>query len=382
MVNESIPSAQLESRIQQPCGKTNTIYNKRFSLAVQMLMLTTSAWSQAHWYNVRNRGSAYPPEIVRRDDLVERPVSSSMTELFNFSTESLPRHSPWHDTYKAVPNSVCLYVFVLRVFANRILLSWRSISRPPNSLWSSPTQKLTRSWWSRTWLMGRSAMSLLTLTHCSYVAWPCFWPVCLSLCLCLCPCLSQGFLITNREIVSEDIEDFEFTPKPEYEGPFTVFNEPDEASETARCSVTAAKHRAFSVCLAFRLKEIFITTIWIVNSARRLLLFRDGSNTSMRPNPTFLSPITGTSSTGESEGKNHQNNTVCGKSVVQGHFGINHKMHSCRSVCWFLLFLHLTSHDQVTCLDSSFLWFAYLNLVYLNLQLINLQCPRQPWPKG
>lgn len=40
----------------------------------------------------------------------------------------------------------------------------------------------------------------------------------------------QGFLITNREIVSEDIEDFEFTPKPEYEGPFTIFNEPDEVS--------------------------------------------------------------------------------------------------------------------------------------------------------
>ncbi|KAH0625488.1 hypothetical protein JD844_015027, partial [Phrynosoma platyrhinos] len=39
----------------------------------------------------------------------------------------------------------------------------------------------------------------------------------------------QGYLITNREIVSEDIEDFEFTPKPEYEGPFCVFNEPDEA---------------------------------------------------------------------------------------------------------------------------------------------------------
>lgn len=38
----------------------------------------------------------------------------------------------------------------------------------------------------------------------------------------------KGFLITNREIVSEDIEDFEFTPKPEYEGPFTVFNEADE----------------------------------------------------------------------------------------------------------------------------------------------------------
>lgn len=40
----------------------------------------------------------------------------------------------------------------------------------------------------------------------------------------------QGFLITNREIVSEDIEDFEYTPKPEYEGPFTIFNEADEAA--------------------------------------------------------------------------------------------------------------------------------------------------------
>ncbi|OJJ60688.1 hypothetical protein ASPSYDRAFT_173502 [Aspergillus sydowii CBS 593.65] len=38
----------------------------------------------------------------------------------------------------------------------------------------------------------------------------------------------QGFLITNREIVSEDIEDFEYTPKPEYNGPFMIFNEPDE----------------------------------------------------------------------------------------------------------------------------------------------------------
>lgn len=38
----------------------------------------------------------------------------------------------------------------------------------------------------------------------------------------------QGFLITNREIVSEDIDDFEYTPKEGYEGPFTVFNEADE----------------------------------------------------------------------------------------------------------------------------------------------------------
>ncbi|KAI9311051.1 hypothetical protein BX666DRAFT_2032324 [Dichotomocladium elegans] len=38
----------------------------------------------------------------------------------------------------------------------------------------------------------------------------------------------QGYLITNRDIVSQDIEDFEYTPKPEYEGPFTIFNEANE----------------------------------------------------------------------------------------------------------------------------------------------------------
>jgi DNA polymerase epsilon subunit 1 len=38
----------------------------------------------------------------------------------------------------------------------------------------------------------------------------------------------QGYLITNREIVSEDIDDFEYTPKEGYEGPFVIFNEPNE----------------------------------------------------------------------------------------------------------------------------------------------------------
>lgn len=44
----------------------------------------------------------------------------------------------------------------------------------------------------------------------------------------------QGFLITNREIVSEDIADFDYTPKPEYEGPFLVFNEPNEKAVIER----------------------------------------------------------------------------------------------------------------------------------------------------
>ena len=40
----------------------------------------------------------------------------------------------------------------------------------------------------------------------------------------------QGYLIINREVVSEDVQDFEFTPKPEYKGPFIVWNEPNEAA--------------------------------------------------------------------------------------------------------------------------------------------------------
>ena len=43
----------------------------------------------------------------------------------------------------------------------------------------------------------------------------------------------QGCWITNREIVSENIEDFEYTPKEEYEGWFTMFNELDEVSQQA-----------------------------------------------------------------------------------------------------------------------------------------------------
>ncbi|KAI8635918.1 hypothetical protein BD408DRAFT_448821 [Parasitella parasitica] len=44
----------------------------------------------------------------------------------------------------------------------------------------------------------------------------------------------RGYLITNREIVSQDIEDFDYTPKPEFEGPFTIFNEDDEESVLRR----------------------------------------------------------------------------------------------------------------------------------------------------
>jgi len=39
---------------------------------------------------------------------------------------------------------------------------------------------------------------------------------------------TQGYLIINREIISQDIEDFEYTPKKEYPGHFHVFNEANE----------------------------------------------------------------------------------------------------------------------------------------------------------
>tara|TARA_B110000208_G_C11798052_1_gene440554 strand:+ start:251 stop:6238 length:5988 start_codon:yes stop_codon:yes gene_type:complete len=38
----------------------------------------------------------------------------------------------------------------------------------------------------------------------------------------------RGYLIISRTVVSEDIEDFEYTPKPSYPGPFHIFNEPNE----------------------------------------------------------------------------------------------------------------------------------------------------------
>ncbi|BBN04847.1 DNA polymerase epsilon subunit 1 [Marchantia polymorpha subsp. ruderalis] len=38
----------------------------------------------------------------------------------------------------------------------------------------------------------------------------------------------QGYLIVNRECVGEDIQDLEYTPKPEYEGFFQVTNAPNE----------------------------------------------------------------------------------------------------------------------------------------------------------
>lgn len=42
------------------------------------------------------------------------------------------------------------------------------------------------------------------------------------------------WVVVVREIVSEDIEDFEYTPLPKYEGPFKVMNLPDERAMLRR----------------------------------------------------------------------------------------------------------------------------------------------------
>lgn len=88
---------------------------------------------------------------------------------------------------------------------------------------------------------------------------------------------SQGFLITNREIVSADIEDFEYTPKPEYEGPFTIFNEADEVR--------------FSLSPSLRTPASSLITFTLYHS---LPHSADSSNTSEKRNRPSLPPTTET----------------------------------------------------------------------------------------
>lgn len=54
---------------------------------------------------------------------------------------------------------------------------------------------------------------------------------------------AQGYLITSRSVVSQDVDDFEYTPKPNYPGPFHIFNEPDEKTLLQRFFEEFRKHR-------------------------------------------------------------------------------------------------------------------------------------------
>ncbi|XP_039270554.2 DNA polymerase epsilon catalytic subunit A-like [Styela clava] len=104
------------------------------------------------WYSVQFKGSAIPPVITKRNDLLERP--DPVVLAYDIETTKLPLKFP-------DPDTDCIMMISYMIDG-------------------------------------------------------------------------QGYLICNREIISADVEDFEFTPKPEYEGKFEVFNEPDEISTLHR----------------------------------------------------------------------------------------------------------------------------------------------------
>ncbi|XP_063000312.1 DNA polymerase epsilon catalytic subunit A [Elgaria multicarinata webbii] len=152
MLASALAGSGLSGKQEEPSKKTadqmdNIVDMREYDVPYHIRLSIDLKIHVAHWYNVRYRGSSFPPEITRRDDLVERP--DPVVLAFDIETTKLPLKFPDAET-------------------DQIMMISYMID-------------------------------------------------------------GQGYLITNREIVSEDIEDFEFTPKPEYEGPFCVFNEPDEA---------------------------------------------------------------------------------------------------------------------------------------------------------
>ncbi|XP_048370765.1 DNA polymerase epsilon catalytic subunit A [Sphaerodactylus townsendi] len=152
MLASALTGSKLANEKEGPSKKTtdqmdNIVDMREYDVPYHIRLSIDLKIHVAHWYNIRYRGSSFPPEITRRDDLVERP--DPVVLAFDIETTKLPLKFPDAET-------------------DQIMMISYMID-------------------------------------------------------------GQGYLITNREIVSEDIEDFEFTPKPEYEGPFCVFNEPDEA---------------------------------------------------------------------------------------------------------------------------------------------------------
>jgi DNA polymerase epsilon subunit 1 len=53
----------------------------------------------------------------------------------------------------------------------------------------------------------------------------------------------EGYLILSRSVVSQDVRDFEYTPKPSYPGPFKIFNESSEESLLRRFFDEYKRHR-------------------------------------------------------------------------------------------------------------------------------------------
>ncbi|KAL6744003.1 hypothetical protein Aduo_016982 [Ancylostoma duodenale] len=64
----------------------------------------------------------------------------------------------------------------------------------------------------------------------------------------------KGFLIINRDIVSADVESFEYTPKEEYKGKFFIFNKPDTA-KIKKCTLNTSFHNTICQMLSSPITE-------------------------------------------------------------------------------------------------------------------------------
>jgi len=53
---------------------------------------------------------------------------------------------------------------------------------------------------------------------------------------------TKGYLILSRSVVSQDVQDFEYTPKPNYPGPFHIYNEANEEDLIRRFCAEFQKH--------------------------------------------------------------------------------------------------------------------------------------------
>ena len=61
---------------------------------------------------------------------------------------------------------------------------------------------------------------------------------------------NDGYLITNLSIISEEIEDFQYSPKPEFECNFHIFNEKDKES-LLKCFVIHCKKTRPNIFVTF-----------------------------------------------------------------------------------------------------------------------------------
>jgi hypothetical protein len=65
--------------------------------------------------------------------------------------------------------------------------------------------------------------------------------------------------------VTEDIDSFEYTPKPEFEGPFTVFNEANEHDTLRRWfdHMRLVRVAAAPLVLGIVLAEVYYYLFWM-----------------------------------------------------------------------------------------------------------------------